>query len=268
MRPYFAPRIDRIAEVVRAISHAVPPDVAVEPPVAIKLLRDVGLGEIGLVLPGAAIRYRLRDLVFVGSGAAGGIFSKLLEKPVAALLAPKILLALFGAAVARGLLGMRRSRLTLDKLREEYENRHLQATRMNAVEYFLREAAEMDAKEALLAYAFALLERLEGAPRVSLRHLAAQIEVFLRVRLRAEVVFDVDDAARALEALGLVSGAPDPLPDYLAPGPAAAPRENGAVEVLAPAEALSRVRRDLRARLGLEEGAPALAEIFTDRFTL
>ena len=35
------------------------PEVAVDPPLGLSLFRDVHLGECGLVLPGAKIRYRL-----------------------------------------------------------------------------------------------------------------------------------------------------------------------------------------------------------------
>jgi hypothetical protein len=363
VRPYVLPRVDSVADYVRAIARSTPPEVAVDPPIAIKLFRDGGLGECGLVLPGAAIRYRLRDVFLVAAGAAGGVFSKIAEKPLGALLAPKLLLTLFAASIMRGLLGMRRSRMTLDKLREEYENRHLQATRMNAVDYFLREAAEMDAKEILLAYFFAVLQALDDglsvAPGERLpvrpRGLAARIETFFRGRHRAAIDFDIEDALGGLEALGIAA-----QPIFLAPGEnadyfderltgesfrrdaetllsrpaarAAEKRERRALEralehaaardaaetarrdagrplrgcdpltnaprwwplegeeqeerpglaklpgeaaLVGPAEALRRVRRELRARLGLEEAGAAPgtkavepAVLFGERFTL
>lgn len=232
-RRHIVPRVEGVIHAVRQLARMPPPEVAVDPPLAIKLFRDVRLGECGLVLPGAAIRYRARDLALVALGAAGGLWSKVAEKPLAALFAPKIALSLFLASAFKGLLGMRRSRITLDKLRDEYENRHLQATRMNAVEYFLREAAEMDAKEVLLAYLGAALDRLErdepldgaegrerppaasagpggeAAPGpagwpVRPRALLGRIESFLRAHLRASVRFDLEDALGGLEAFGLI----------------------------------------------------------------
>jgi hypothetical protein len=217
-----APRVEEVVDYARSFSKAPPPEVAVDPPIAIKLFRDVRLGECGLVLPGAAIRYRLRDILLVGLGAAGGVWSKIAQRPFAALLAPRLALSIFLVSAFRGLLGMRRSRLTLDKLRDEYENRHLQATRMNAVEYFLREAAETDGKEVLVAYVGAALEALaarhedDARWRVAPRPLLARVETWLRARTRAAIRFDMEDALGSLEGIGLVLA-----PGFYAPGEAA-----------------------------------------------
>jgi hypothetical protein len=258
----------------------------------------VGLGECGLVLPGAAIRYRIRDLALVVSGAIGGVFSKIAEKPIAALFAPKLLLSLFALSAFRGILGMRRSRLTLDKLREEYENRHLQATRMNAVEYFLREAAEMDAKEILIAYFFAVIG---GGERAAVAGLEARIESFFRARMRATIEFDMEDAIGGIEAFRLTAApvflSAGEVADYfdprlvgehyrcsaealLASRPCGAPPERPPrlppeIALVPPGEALRRIRADLRARLGLVDAGPPPAEdlvepafVFGERFTL
>ncbi|GIW72224.1 MAG: hypothetical protein KatS3mg102_1766 [Planctomycetota bacterium] len=219
-RRLLAPRLDRVTAYLARLSPVPPPDVAVDPALKIKLFRDVRLGECGLVLPGASIRYRLVDLVLVWGGAAGGVLAKLLEKPLAVLLAPKLMLTLLAALVGRGLLGLRRSRNTLERLRESYENRHLQATRLHAVEYFVREAIETDAKEMLLAYVQALCEALErdGEPlgprfAVPAVRVQARADAFLQEHFRAAAALDLEDAAGGLEGLGLL-----PRPGLLAPG--------------------------------------------------
>ncbi|MGH7298441.1 MAG: hypothetical protein ACRELB_26105, partial [Polyangiaceae bacterium] len=226
-RRVLAPRITDVVAYARRIARQPPPEIAVDPPLAIKIFRDVRLGECGLVLPGAAIRYRWHDLALVALGAAGGVWSRLSQRPIAMLLSPKLAFSVFVLSAFRGIMGMRRSRLTLDKLREEYENRHLQATRMNAVTYFLHEAAETDAKEALLCYAAAALDHLATGPAreppgpagliwtAHPRRLLARVESFLRARFRAEVDFDVGDAIGSLEGFALV-----PRPGYYAPGDA------------------------------------------------
>jgi hypothetical protein len=224
LRRHLLPRVDRFLEYARHLAKAPPPEVAVDPPLGIKIFRDVRLGECGLVLPGATIRYRWRDIFLVGLGAAGGVWSKMAERPISILLSPKIALSLFAVTTFRGLLGMRRSRLTLDKLREEYENRHLQATRMNAVAYFLREAAEADAKEVLVAYFAAAMDaiaaRREGEPvwRARPAALLGRIETWLGARTRARVQFDIEDALGSLEGIGLVPGGfyvrEERAPDY------------------------------------------------------
>jgi hypothetical protein len=220
-RRLIAPRIDRVTGYLARLAPVPPADVAVDPALKLKLFRDVRLGEAGLVLPGARIRYRIFDLLLVWGGAAGGFLAKLLQKPLAVLFAPKLFFSLLAALVGRGLLGLRRSRTTLDRLQESYENRHLQATRMHTVHFFVREAVRTDAKEMLLAYGLGLRAALErdaspvaGGFTVDPARVRKQAEAFLREHFRDGVGFDVADAVGGLEALGVV-----PRPGALAPGP-------------------------------------------------
>ncbi len=221
LRRTIAPRVERVGAYLARLSPLPPSEVALDPALKIKLFRDVRLGELGLVLPGARIRYRIFDLVLVWGGATSGLLAKLAQKPLGILLAPKLFISLLAAVIGRGLLGLRRSRTHLDRLRESYENRHLQATRMHAVQYFVREAIETDAKEMLLVYGLGLREAIErdeldAQGRFTLEPVRthAAVERFVREHFRAEITLDLLDAAGGLEALELL-----PRPGVLAPGP-------------------------------------------------
>jgi len=213
------PQVRRTIDLVKTLSAAPVASGDAAPPLTFKIFSDVRLGECGLVLPGATIRYRPRDLLLVLGGVLGGVWSKISASPLAILLTARIALPLFGIAAFRGLMGMRRSRVTLDKMREEYENRHLLATRQHAIDSFLREAAETDAKEALVAYGSALVAAIErgedaGAPlRERPQDLRARVEARLSERAGRLVRFDLEDAIGSLEALGLVAP-----PGFYAPG--------------------------------------------------
>ncbi|RME73956.1 MAG: hypothetical protein D6776_06105, partial [Planctomycetota bacterium] len=222
-RALLVPRIDRVHGYLRRLSAVPPPDVAVDPALKLKLFRDVRLGETGLVLPGARIRYRVLDLLMVWGGAGGAFAAKVAQKPLAVLLAPKLLFSLVLAVLGRGVLGLRRSRTTLDRLQESYENRHLQATRVPVVHYFVREAVRTDAKEMLLAYGLGVkdaIERRESAAleseRFTLRpeRVRAAAQQLLREHFSDNAAFDLEDALGGLEAIGIV-----PRPGVFAPGP-------------------------------------------------
>jgi len=202
-RRHMGPHYSRVSEYLESLSPGPRADETLEPLLHLRLFGDVRLGEIGLVLPGASLRYRLRDLALVLGGAAGGLVSEALKKPFAALLAPGLLLPISGAAALKGLMGMRQTAHTYAKLRDEYENRHLLASSLAALDFFAREAADADAKEAFLAYAAALPESLAAAAPIAPSTVAFRAERRLRDDLHEAVRFDLHDALGTLDALGL-----------------------------------------------------------------
>lgn len=176
--------------------------------VAIKLFRQIPVGDVEALLPHAEVRMSSLDrlkIVGGGMGALGGVAWKagtvLLQGAVFATQFMWALIAAFGGLSIRSFLGYRRARYV--RTAQMTHNLYYQNVANNAgvLDLLATSIADEEIKEVLLAYAL-----LVGDTKRRLRNPAAlsdAAEAWLQQSFGAEVDFDVEDAIESLDRLDL-----------------------------------------------------------------
>ena len=204
------PTYRRVAVLVRTTA---------DPHVSLKLFKDVPCEDLELLLPTVRVRMKLFDkLKLSGSGGAAAVSAwKLLRTlytytpSVAKLLAVPFKIVLLPLVLLVGAIYGGKTFLDYSKIRASYVTvlaEQLYAITMASNRAVISRAATMageeDSKEVLVAYAILHHVGRGGLTRDALQ---ARAEAFVWDRYRARVAFDVEDAERKLDDLGLIERA-------------------------------------------------------------
>lgn len=189
--------------------------------VTLRLFRNVPRDDIEALFPGVQIRMQLFDRALLGVPAAVGVWQIWMQVKAVAAIGLAILFfaglrkegvewqqataALIGFGILLLFLGRQWGRfLGMKNALHRKLAEHLQTctldTGVGVLSHLVDLAAEEEAAEAILAYAFLLAA---GAP-VGLAELDAQVERWLEEKTGRSVDFEEDDALQKLERLGLV----------------------------------------------------------------
>ncbi|MFT5290791.1 MAG: hypothetical protein ACI8PQ_003235 [Planctomycetota bacterium] len=193
----------------------------------LRLYRDVMDTDLEMFLPNTKVRIgngdKIKLSVLGGGGAVGGLVATATK--VGAATTPQGWI--FALAGLGGILWRQTSQVFHH--RTKYMGRLSKAlyyhgldNDFGALVHIAQMAAQQECKEVLLGYG--MLAR-PGSPAASIRDLDGRAEEFLRDRFDLRANFDVADAVRKLESLQLIIRG-----------------DTGCLEVLAPAQALERIR--------------------------
>lgn len=178
-----------------------------DPHILLKMFKDIPEEDVEALLPHAEITMSWIDRLFMlggGAGAIGSTTAQVTKIVSASLLVVSRLLwvVLVGAAVLlwRTLTGYRAARAKRDSQRTRHLYFQNVANNSGTIQMLTSMTTQEEIKEATLAY---LLCASSPEPISSEGELGTKVETYLRSRFGIQVDFDVTDAARTLDRLGL-----------------------------------------------------------------
>ncbi|MBP7936722.1 MAG: DUF3754 domain-containing protein [Phycisphaerae bacterium] len=178
-----------------------------DPHILLKMFKDIPEEDVEALLPHAEITMNWMDRLFMlggGAGAIGSTTAQVAKIASAGLMVVSRLLwvVVFGAAVLfwRTLTGYRAAKAKRDSQRTRHLYFQNISNNSGTIQMLISMTTQEEIKEAALAY---LLCACEAASLTSEAELGAKAESYLHDRFGIQVDFDVADAVRTLDRLGL-----------------------------------------------------------------